>query len=349
MASWLVMLADGGALADKRFVSAATLGELTSPHIKINETMSYALGWVVYQWNGHRVVEHNGGSDGLSALVSFMPDRQAGFVVLANSSPTALTQIGKLGAELWPLILDEPTRTAPPASPPHSAAVEPARAVDTKDLPSVADLVARAVAAAGGRAVMARHAAMQLHAIGGYVHQGVALDVTATYDRGRQVVDEHWRAAGKPIGRVRTYFDGAHGAQQTTFGQDETFTGDAEATARRDAVLHPLLEPTRLYDAVRVDRKAAVDGDDAFVLVLTPRAGSPVELYVAARTGLVVRRDSRGESTRYADFRKVDGEVVPFTSTTTGPLGDKVLTVTQLRFGVSPPASLFGPVAKLSR
>jgi CubicO group peptidase (beta-lactamase class C family) len=355
MARWLRMLAGGGVLDGVRFISEATLGELTSPHSKINDTLSYALGWAVYEWNGHKVVEHNGGSEGLSAIVSFMPDRHSGFVVLANSSPTELTQIGKLGAQLWPLILDEPTRTAPPVTPPRTA--EPAPATTSSaatgpagpDLPSAEQLVARAIAAAGGRSVVARHTSMQFRAVGGYVHQGVDVDLTGTYDRGKQVLDERWRAVGKPIGRVRIYFDGAHGAQQTTFGQDETFTGDAEATARRDAVLHPLLELKRLYDAVRVDRKAIVDGEDAFVLVLTPRVGSAVELYIAARSGLVVRRDSGGESTRYSGFRKVDGELVPFASTTTGPLGDKVLTVKQLRFGVSPPASLFGPIARLTR
>jgi hypothetical protein len=210
-------------------------------------------------------------------------------------------------------------------------------------------VIERAIAAAGGRGKLARHGSMQFRAAGAYVHQGVELEVTGTYGAGKQVIDEAWRAAGKAIGRVRTYFDGAHGAQQTTFGQDEAFSGAAEASARRDAVLHPLLEVATLYDSVRVDRKAIVDGDEAFVLVLTPKLGAPVELYISTQTARVVRRDSAGESTRYADFRAIDGEVVPFASTTTGPLGDKVLAVKQLRFGVTPPARMFGPVAKLTR
>lgn len=349
MSRWLRMLANDGVFDGKRFVREATLRDLTSPHTRINDTLSYALGWAVYEWNGHQVIEHNGGSAGLSALVSFMPDRRAGFVVLANSSPTALTQIGKLGEQLWPVILDEASRTAPPAAPPHAAAVQPAPRAEGKDLPSATEVIERAIAAAGGRGKLARHTSMQFRAAGGYVHQGVELEVTGTYQGGKQVIDEGWRAVGKPIGRVRTYFDGTHGAQQTTFGQDETFAGDAGATARRDAVLHPLLEAARLYDSVRVDRKAVVDGDEAFVVVLTPKQGAPVDLYISAQTGRVVRRDSAGESTRYADFRTVDGELVPFASTTTGPLGDKVLAVKQLRFGVTVTARTFGPVAKLAR
>jgi CubicO group peptidase (beta-lactamase class C family) len=364
MARWLRMLANDGVHDGQRFIREATLRDLTSPHTQINETLSYGLGWAIYDWNGHAVIEHNGGSEGLSALVSFMPDRRAGFVVLANSSETALTRVGNLGAQLWPLILDEPSRTAAPTTPPRSAAPQPAGRGDgsgrtaeslgsmtrgIKELPSATEVIERAIEAAGGRARLARHTAMEFRAVGGYVHQGIDVEIAGTLKGGKQVIDERWRAAGKAIGRVRTYFDGARGAQQTTFGQDEVFEHEALATARRDAVLHPLLEVATLYDSARVDRRAIVDGDETFVLVMTPKVGAPVELFVSAQTGRVVRRDSAGESTRYSDFRKVDGEVVPFASTTSGALGDKVLAVKQLRFGAAVPPRMFGPVAKLTR
>jgi CubicO group peptidase (beta-lactamase class C family) len=349
MARWLRMLANDGMYDGHRFIREATLRELTSPHARINETLSYGLGWAIYDWNGHAVIEHNGGSAGLSALVSFMPDRRAGFVVLANSSPTALTQVGQLGAQLWPLILDEQTRTAAPVTPSRSAAPQPAGRAGSKELPSATEVIERAIEAAGGRARLARHTAMQFRAVGGYVHQGIDVEIAGTFHAGKQVIDERWRAAVKAIGRVRTYFDGARGAQQTTFGHDETFEREALATARRDAVLHPLLEVATLYDSARVDRRAIVDGEEAFVLVLTPNVGAPVELFVSTQSGRVVRRDSAGESTRYSDFRTVDGEVVPFASTMSGPLGDKVLAVKQLRFGGAVPPRMFGPVAKLTR
>jgi hypothetical protein len=349
MARWLRMHASDGVFDGHRVIRETTLRELTSPHTRINETLSYGLGWALYDWNGHQVVEHNGGSDGLSALVSFMPDRRAGFVVLANSSPTAMTAVGQLGAQLWPLILDEQSRTAAPTTPSRGATPQPAPRGEGKELPTATELVERAIEAAGGRSKLARHTSMQYRAVGGYVHQGVDVELTGTFQGGKQLLDERWRAAGNALGRVRTYFDGARGAQQTTFGQDETFEHEAAATARRDAVLHPLLEVATLYDSARVDRKVIVDGDEAYVLVLTPKLGAPVELFVSAATGRVVRRDSGGESTRYSEFRTVDGELVPFASTTSGPLGDRVLAVKQLRFGVTLPARTFGPVAKLAR
>ena len=68
--------------------------ELTTPLIAVNPTTSYALGWAVYDWNGLRVVEHNGGSEGISAIVSFIPEKHLGFVFLANTSSNAMTKVG---------------------------------------------------------------------------------------------------------------------------------------------------------------------------------------------------------------------------------------------------------------
>ena len=58
--------------------------ELTTPLIAVNPTTSYALGWAVYDWNGLRVVEHNGGSEGISAISASSPKSTSA----SSSSPT---------------------------------------------------------------------------------------------------------------------------------------------------------------------------------------------------------------------------------------------------------------------
>src|SRR6185503_14874469 len=108
----------------------------------------------------------------------------------------------------------------------------------------------------------------------------------------------------------------------------------------------PLTDLTTQYVKVRVDRRVSEDGEDAFVLVLTPKTGDDVEMYVSARTWLVVRRDAAGESTRYADFRIVDGEVVPFSISTQGALGERNLKVAKVTFNVAIPSTIFGPIAR---
>ena len=43
-----------------------------------------------------------------------------------------------------------------------------------------------------------------------------------------------WTAAGRKIARLRIYFDGRHGGQETTFGQDAINDDAANDRARRD-------------------------------------------------------------------------------------------------------------------
>src|SRR5258706_10547487 len=73
MAQWLRILTGGGRIGGRRLVSAEGLRALTTPQIAVNASTSYALGWATYDRGTTRVVEHNGGSEGLSALVSFIP------------------------------------------------------------------------------------------------------------------------------------------------------------------------------------------------------------------------------------------------------------------------------------
>lgn len=329
MAQWLRLLTGGGRIGDRQIVSAATIQELFAPQIAIDARMSYALGWVTYTWDGEQVVEHNGGSEGISALVSFIPSERVGFVFLANTSPNFLTMIGNTGSLLWPLILG---REAP--------AVAPA----DERLPSVEALLARMVEAVGGEDVLRRHQTLEIHARKTYESQGVhaALTVRAKAPASR-VEEEVWTAAGRDIGRLRIYFDGRHGGQETTFGQDAVHDDAANERARRDADLHPLLHLTDLYPEVRIESKAKVGTEEAFVLALVPKAGPKVLLSVSTSTGLILKRETEGETVMFSDYRPVDGERIPFRSTISDALGETTVEVEQARFGVPIEDTAFAP------
>jgi CubicO group peptidase (beta-lactamase class C family) len=328
VAQWLRFLTAGGSIDGKRVLSEALLRETTRPHVSIADAVSYGLGWVNYRWNGHTVIEHNGGAQGISALVSFMPERRIGFAFLANTSPNHMTGIGNAGRLLWPLLLGE--KAAPPA-----AAAAPA-------LPAVDDVLDRMLAALGGEKNLRRHTSMKLQARKVYENQGVQADVVvlARAPRSRSE-EEKWSAAGKPIGSLRLFFDGSHGGQKTTFGQDETLSGGELESARRQAAFHPILELRRDYPEIKVERKAAVTGEDAYVLRLAPERGAPVTLHVSARTYLIVQREVKGETTTFADYRNVDGEFIPFRTTARGPLGEQTVEVREVWFNDEVPASAF--------
>jgi beta-lactamase class C len=45
----------------------------------------YGLGWRIYQYAGHKVVNHSGSVEGYAAQIAFLPHKNVGIVMLTNS------------------------------------------------------------------------------------------------------------------------------------------------------------------------------------------------------------------------------------------------------------------------
>ncbi len=399
MTQWLRMLSGGG----RGFISPARFRDLTTPLIAVNPTTSYALGWAVYDWQGLRVIEHNGGSDGISALVSFIPEKHLGFVFLANTSSNAMTKVSNGAARLlYPLLLGQ--KTPPKAAAPsarHSsdrgkafAGVAGVRPVahgfhpwvsdnaivrerasarereislarqdgltswlgsddprlnavgyvsyasfagapnDRGDVPSVEGLLARMIEAAGGEAVLRDHASVEIRAHKSYDNQGVFADLTIdAKSPDLHNENEIWTAVNREIGRLRIYFDGAHGGQETTFGQDAINDAAANARDHRQYAFPQLLALKNQPITVRAG------DDDTWILDL----GDGMRLLVSRKTARITGREKDGETIAYADYRNVDGELVPFRSTIEDNLGTSTVVIDSIRFNVPLDEALFSP------
>ena len=349
MARWLRFLTAGGVIDGRRVVSQASLREVTRPHVAINDAWSYGLGWALYRWNGHGVVEHNGGSRGISALMSFIPERRVGFAFLANTSPNFMTRISNAGALLWPILLEE--EGPPPAPPVAASPASPSPAASpAAGLPSVVDVLGRVVAALGGEENLRRHRSLEIRARKNYLNQGVEADLLVQAEApDHRAEEEAWTAAGTRIGGMRVFFDGTHGGQETTFGQDETYTGEEHERTRRAAAFHPWLDLLRKHQDVRLERKGDVDGEETYVLDLPPAIGGPIAWHVSTRTGLPLRSEAPGRTETFGDYREIDGERVPFRTTSAEDLGEVAVQVAQVRFNVELPAGAFAPRGTASR
>jgi len=346
LARWLRFLTAGGVIDGRRVASQASLREVARPRSAVNDAWSYGLGWATYRWNGHTVVEHNGGSEGISALVSFIPERRIGFALLANMSPGTLTRISNAGNLLWPILLAE---TGPPTPAPHpSPSPTPTPVVSETppgtDLPSAADVLSRMVAAEGGEASLQRHRSFSMQGRRIYANQGVEADLQVWAEApDRRSEDEAWRAAGVPIGRYRSFFDGARGGQETTFGQDEMYGDEENDRVRREALFHPALDAARVYKDVRLRGTGSAAGEDTWVLDLTTTRGTTVVWHVSKRTGLLLQTEAGGKVTTFADYRDVDGQRVPFRATSQEALGEVVTEVQEARYNVDVPPGVFAP------
>ena len=100
--NWLRFQLNDGELDGKRIVSAKSLSETKQPHTPIRmdpavkiqnpetKQMSYAFGWVHYDYRGELIVAHGGLIDGFRVLMVLLPERGLGFAIFANLHQTKL-------------------------------------------------------------------------------------------------------------------------------------------------------------------------------------------------------------------------------------------------------------------
>lgn len=95
MAQWLRFQLAHGAIGDDRLLSEGTFLETWKPQIEMQPGVQYALGWMISDWQGHRVVHHAGGIDGFTAQVAILPDDDLAYVLLMNLSGAALSETSR--------------------------------------------------------------------------------------------------------------------------------------------------------------------------------------------------------------------------------------------------------------
>ncbi|MGK0375285.1 MAG: beta-lactamase class C [Arenicella sp.] len=64
-----------------------TPGELRrTRHLGRVSDAHYGLGWRIYQYAGHEVINHSGSVEGYAAQIAFLPQKNVGIVLLTNSN-----------------------------------------------------------------------------------------------------------------------------------------------------------------------------------------------------------------------------------------------------------------------
>jgi len=77
-------LGQGVAPDGKRIVSAKNLAETWQPQAKVTKTLSYGMGWFIENYQGVKIIWHDGDVLGFKALIGFIPEANVGLVVLTN-------------------------------------------------------------------------------------------------------------------------------------------------------------------------------------------------------------------------------------------------------------------------
>ncbi len=86
MANYLIMQLNKGVAVDgTRVVSEENLLVTRNPQVSISAEASYGLGWIVTNYEGLSMIQHNGNTLGFTSDLSFLPDTGLGIVVLTNA------------------------------------------------------------------------------------------------------------------------------------------------------------------------------------------------------------------------------------------------------------------------
>lgn len=101
MVRWLQLQLNRGVMGNSRLFSAAAAKEMWTPHVLVpigSEDSAiaairplfhtYALGWNVKDYRGHRIVTHSGFLEGSMSVTFLLPEQQVGFILMMNSEDT---------------------------------------------------------------------------------------------------------------------------------------------------------------------------------------------------------------------------------------------------------------------
>ncbi|MDZ7764705.1 MAG: serine hydrolase [Melioribacteraceae bacterium] len=95
MSNWLMMLLNGGEFEGEQVLSENVINDMFTPRtiMHIGSTLrklganfhAYGLGWHMYDFDGRKVIYHDGGMPGYIARVMLVPEENLGIVLLTNS------------------------------------------------------------------------------------------------------------------------------------------------------------------------------------------------------------------------------------------------------------------------
>jgi CubicO group peptidase (beta-lactamase class C family) len=118
LARWLIMNSQEGSIDGRQLFPEAVIRQATSPYNFVSETRGglfparhfelYGLGWFMADYNGKKMVWHDGGANGFVTTTCFLPEIDLGIVVLTNTDANWFYEALKMQlTEAW---LDMPYR-----------------------------------------------------------------------------------------------------------------------------------------------------------------------------------------------------------------------------------------------
>jgi CubicO group peptidase (beta-lactamase class C family) len=96
LSTWTMLFLNNGIFRGQRLISKASLNRIMEPHTILSTSnmqkqhginfYMYGLGWFIFDYNGKKIVEHDGGMPGYISKVTLVPDQRISIIVLNNGN-----------------------------------------------------------------------------------------------------------------------------------------------------------------------------------------------------------------------------------------------------------------------
>lgn len=96
LSNWTIMMMHEGSFRGRQILSPSSVNRILEPHTILGTSASsrknginfntYGLGWVVSDYFGNRIAEHDGGMPGYISKVTMVPEKKISLIILNNSN-----------------------------------------------------------------------------------------------------------------------------------------------------------------------------------------------------------------------------------------------------------------------
>lgn len=225
------------------------------------------------------------------------------------------------------------------------------RKADFKAPIEPSELIAKAIQATGGEEAIRREKSKVITGDLNIINQGLTGEITMSSRAPNSTENKIVLIGlGRKIGWIREYFNGSAGGQETSFTAPQPLSKSQVENTAVEHAFYPLLDSSTLFQDVKITGIQKVDGEDAYVTVMTAKNGASSTSYISTTSFLILRRDvstpgeggeSEPVSEYYSDYKKVDGVMVPFKIVQKQANGDFIITVKDIKFNTSIPDAHF--------
>ena len=218
------------------------------------------------------------------------------------------------------------------------------------------EVIEKTIAALGGRAALAKLSSRSttgtivLVTPAGEI-KGTIETLTASPNKSRTLIKADLSALGAGELVVDQRFNGTAGYVLDSLQGNRDMPAAQTANMRNSSFPHPFLTYKDIGSTATVSGKEKVGDRDALVVVMTPKAGSPVRTYIDAETFMPLKTVVKVEvpqlggeleqTTEFSDFRAVDGVKVPFLIKSSSSVQSFTVTTTAVQHNVKVDEALF--------